>query len=76
MICCFARSAGSPDHRMLREVARRRRDHAAHLAELDRDETGIGEMGDAQRDVDALVDQVDRRDRASRAARSPPDIPS
>ena len=48
-----------PNDRMPCKIARRCRDDAADLAEPDRDEVGIRKMRDAQRGVEAFVDQVD-----------------
>ena len=57
VLCQIGRFA---DDGMPRQISRRRRDHAANFADADRDEVRIGEMRDAERDVDALVDQIHR----------------
>ena len=60
-IWCLARSPGSLDARMLLQIARRGHHDAADLADPHRHHRQIREMADAQRDVDALLDQIDRR---------------
>ena len=59
-IWCLARSAGSLMTRVIGEVAGRGDHDASDIAaEADGDERGVRQMGDAQRDIDALIDQVD-----------------
>ena len=56
----FGNICGLTDDRMPRQIVRRGGDDATNFAKPDRDEVGIRKMRDAQRDVDAFVDQVDR----------------
>ncbi len=48
------------DPRMLLQIARRRHHDTADLADPHRHHRRIREVADAKRDVDALLDQVDR----------------
>ncbi len=45
---------------MLSQIARLGRNHSPNLADLQRDETGVGKMSDSQRNIDPFVDQIDR----------------
>src|SRR5258705_7855346 len=48
------------DHRVPRKISWGCRDNAPNFAESDRDEARVREMRDAERNVDALIDQVYR----------------
>ncbi len=54
----FRKISHFTDHRVSREISWGSRDNAANLAKADRDEARVREMRNAERHVDALIDQV------------------
>ena len=50
---------GLPDRRPFGEITRRGRHHPPYLADLGRDQPGIRQMRDAERDIHALIGQPD-----------------